>query len=358
MKKISQIAVVCNYKLDPNRIGGMDRFFKAYNENLIRKGYNVSWYFSGGEPFNFYKSFNLYFAQEESVEDLFLGHLEKLKTFDVVVTHFVALCTPFYKKVKKRNQSYVIAVDHNPRPVGGFPLKKRMKNRIKGKRYSKYIDRFVGVSQYTANYILRDYGQGLKNKTIVIYNGVDTSVYIPRREVHRGRFIVASHLRRSKGIHDLIDAVGLLEDPTKKTIRIDIFGQGPEEKNLRDQVTEKGLEAQFTFNGSSSRLPKEFHYYSYLLQPTYMECFSLSILESLASNLPVITTSVGGNPEIITNGENGYLFKPGKVKVLRNIIQQVMDKEIGIENDVRQLVEDQFTLEQMVAGHIKLIPCT
>ena len=46
-----------------------------------------------------------------------------------------------------------------------------------------------------------------------------------------------------------------------------------------------------------------------MLQPTHMECFSLSILESFAANVPVITTNVGGNKEVIDEGENGYIFK-------------------------------------------------
>ena len=40
-----------------------------------------------------------------------------------------------------------------------------------------------------------------------------------------------------------------------------------------------------------------------------MECFSLSILESLSANIPVITTTVGGNLEVVTHEENGFIYE-------------------------------------------------
>src|SRR5690606_10572648 len=125
-----------------------------------------------------------------------------------------------------------------------------------------------------------------------------------------GQFIVASHLRESKGLQDLIEAVNLLEEPFKQKVAIDIFGEGPFMSRLKELVEQYELQPQIKFKGSTSQLPKLFQNYSYMLQPTYMECFSLSILESLAANVPVITTPVGGNLEVITHGSNGFIFSP------------------------------------------------
>jgi glycosyltransferase involved in cell wall biosynthesis len=352
---IKNIAVVCNYELKPTRIGGMDRFFKAYNEAFLQKGYKPTWFFSGGHKFDFYSGFELQIAEKESVESFML---KSGKSFDVVVTHFLTLCTSFYKELKERDQPYIIAVDHNPRPLKGFPLKKQIKNRLKGSLYSRYIDCFVGVSQYTADCILQDYGSNLEKKTKVVYNGIDTSVYLKRTEEHRGKFIVASHLRKSKGIQDLIEAVKILPEEIRDKIQIDVFGEGPLEKDLKEMVAEYGLQEQFIFKGSSPHLPELFKNYSYMLQPTYMECFSLSILESLAANVPVITTLVGGNPEIISHGKNGFIFQTGNVGELSELLQKVMQREISIAQDVSALIEMEYNLEQMVTNHIKLLPCT
>lgn len=358
MNPTKSIAVICDYSLNPQRIGGMDRFFLAYNKALIRQGYNPSWFFSNGQQFEFYEDFDLHFSREkESVESFFLNFLKRGARFDVVVTHFLALCTPFFKQLKEGHSTYVIAVDHNPRPLEGFSLKKQIKNKIRGRLYSRYIDYFVGVSRYTVRCILQDYGRKLKDKTGVIYNGIDASVYEKRKQVNMGKFVVASHLRPTKGIGDLIEAVHLLSSEEKSLLQIDVFGEGPLELDLKNRVKEYRLEQQIRFRGSSSELPVLLKNYSFLLQPTYMECFSLSILESLAANVPVITTRVGGNPEIIETGANGFLFSPKNVDQLKVLLQQVLKGEKKIPGDVSVLIEEQYTLEQMVSNHLKLLPC-
>ena len=359
MSNGKHIAVICNYALKPERIGGMDRFFKAYNEQLLQKGHNVTWFFAGERKFDFYSGFELHLTgQQESVEVFALNFLKENKNFEIIVTHFLALCTSFYKKLKSENQPYIIAVDHNPRPIQGFPFKKRIKNKLKGRLYSQYIDCFVGVSQYTADCILQDYGHDLRKKTRVVYNGIDTSVYLKRTEENHGKFIVASHLRESKGIQDLIEAVESLPEPIRKILKIDIFGEGPFEKDLKEMVVAYDLQEQFNFKGSSPQLPELFKNYSYMLQPTYMECFSLSILESLAANVPVITTPVGGNQEIISHGKNGYIFQAGKIEELTELLQKVMTGELYISQDVSGLIEREYSLEEMVSNHMKLLPCT
>ncbi|MDT0648867.1 glycosyltransferase family 4 protein [Autumnicola edwardsiae] len=352
------IAVICNYELKPDRIGGMDRFFKAYNEELLQKGHKLTWFFSGGSKFDFYSGFELHLAgQQESVEASALNYIRINEGFDIVVTHFLALCTSFYKQLKSNNQPYIIAVDHNPRPLHGFPLKKRIKNKLKGRLYSNYVDCFVGVSQYTADCIIQDYGSNLTKKTKVVYNGIDTSVYSKRTDENLGKLIVASHLRESKGIQDLIEAVRILPEPVRKLLKIDIFGEGPFEKDLEKMVAAYDLQEQFSFKGSSPHLPELFRNYSYMLQPTYMECFSLSILESLAANVPVITTPVGGNQEIITHGQNGFIFQAGNIKELTELLQNVMTGELNISQDLNELIEREYNLERMVADHLKLLPC-
>ena len=89
-----------------------------------------------------------------------------------------------------------------------------------------------------------------------------------------------------------------------------------------------------------------------------MECFSLSLLESLASNVPVITTTVGGNPEIIENDVNGYIFEPKDVDELVSILTKILKNEISIKNEVYSKIENDFTLDIMVKNHINLLPCT
>lgn len=359
MMEIKQIAVVCNYQIRPDRIGGMDRFFKAFNTKAEQKGYSVNWFFINSSKFEFYNTFNLLSSDSETIEAFFLKHIAASKyPYDYVITHFVELCTKFYKDIKKQDQkTKIIAVDHNPRPYGGYNFKKKIKNRIKGLLFAKYIDVFVGVSNYTKHHILKDYGSFLEGKTKVVYNGVDTEVFQKRNEANHCKFIVASHLRESKGIQDLVEAVSLLDISLLKNLKIDIFGEGPLEEFLKDLVINKALEKNIIFKGSSSELHRKFKNYSYLLQPTYMECFSLSILESLSANVPVITTEVGGNLEVITHGDNGYIFRAGDIDKLSHILIDIVTHEKVITGDVSKNIKENYFLEKMVDQHLNLLEC-
>nr|WP_315217573.1 glycosyltransferase family 4 protein [uncultured Flavobacterium sp.] len=356
MTKTKKIAVVCNYALNPNRIGGMDRFYVEYDAKAKALGYEVDWYFLEYQPFVFYSELNIFSANNQNVEAFFLEKVlhGKLK-YDILVTHFLALCTSFFKKVKASGIQKTIVVDHNPRPLEGFPLSKIIKNKIKGVLYSQYIDQFIGVSAYTRKHILKDYGFFLAKKTIVIYNGIDTSVFVKRTQENTNKFVVSSHLRFSKGIQDLIKAVAVLEENIKMLLFIDVYGEGPYEKELLEMTKANNLERIIHFKGGSSQLPDLLSNYCYLLQPTYMECFSLSILESLAANVPVITTPVGGNLEIIQHNQNGFIFEPKDYLALADILKNIVLGKLIIEKDVRVQIESDFSLEKMVNEHIQLL---
>ena len=354
-----KIAIVCNYQLRSDRIGGMDRFFKAFDSKAKEAGYAVDWYFKSYNGFDFYKNLNIISSEGKPIEAFTLNQIQGNQlNYQFIITHFTELCTPFYKNLKKLTGAYIIAVDHNPRPLLGFPLKKRLKNKIKGLLFGSFINQFVGVSQYTVDFILKDYGHHLKFKTKVIYNGIDTQVFKKRIQPNNNKFIVASHLRHSKGIQDLLEALVLLDENNRQAIKIDIYGEGPMEKELKHLTQSLKLEKIIFFHGSCSSLNELFCNYSFMLQPTYMECFSLSILESLSANVPVVTTPVGGNLEVIKHGINGFIYPAGDVEALATLLNQIINGELIINRDVSELVEQQFYLSKMVREHFDLVSCT
>ena len=138
-------------------------------------------------------------------------------------------------------------------------------------------------------------------------------------------------------------------------IHISIYGEGPLEEDLKHQAQDLGVSELLEFKGSSSEIPQILANYDYLIQPTYMECFSLSILESLSANVPVITTTVGGNPEIITDGVNGFLFQPKDKTKLSSILTDIVKGDLKITNETSVLIEKEYALDRMVAEHINLL---
>ncbi|MFD2909775.1 glycosyltransferase family 4 protein [Flavobacterium ardleyense] len=353
--KIKKIAVLCDYHLSEKRVGGMDRFFWLFDAACKQLGHEVTWFFPNNERHCDYINFNSIAANGKSIEATFLEENQK---FDLIFTHFLELCTPFYKQVKKQKLAkQIIAVDHNPRPFEGYPIKKRIQKKIKGWFYASYIDLFIGVSNYTVEAILKDFGQGLSSKTIVIYNGIEQQRFTKRRNRAKVKptFLVACHLRFSKGIQDLIEAVYLVPTAIQSHIKIDVYGEGAYQIDLEKRIANKNLVANFIFKGSVSNLYDVYHKYDYLLQPTHMECFSLAILESLSANVPVITTPVGGNEEVIQNGKNGFIIPVQNPECLSQLIQQLYLGEKGIVEETYSLIEEQFSIERMVLDYCNLI---
>lgn len=123
---MSRIAIICNYQLLPERVGGMDYFFWNFDEKCKKNGIEVDWFFPNKSNHGGYTNLTIYSNETESVENNFLTLYEKKnEDYSQIITHFVEMCTPFFYKVKKISNAEVIAVDHNPRPLNGYPIKKR-----------------------------------------------------------------------------------------------------------------------------------------------------------------------------------------------------------------------------------------
>jgi len=353
-----KIAVICNYKLLPERVGGMDYFFWDFDKKCKENSIDVDWFFPNHSDHGYYLDLTINSSEKENIEKHFISFCKENKSeYTHIITHFVELCTPFFFIVKKLSNAKVIAVDHNPRPLSGYPLKKKILKKLKGILFSRYIDVFVGVSNYTANAVLKDFGSHLQFKIQTIYNGViiDSILFRENRNINKPGFLVASHLRESKGIQDLIEAIRNLSVNVKQNITVNVYGDGPFKVQLTERIVQYGLQKNFNFMGNKSNLNAIFSQYDYLLQPTHMECFSLSILESLAANVPVITTNVGGNTEVITDGVNGFIYEAKDISTLSNIIENICLGNKMISTNTRELIVNSFSLPKMVENHFKLI---
>lgn len=356
--EIKRIAVLCDYRLMPDRIGGMDYFFWQFDAACKIKNITVDWFFPNSGKHGEYDKLNIITADGKSIESLFLNYVDTNKvSYSHVITHFLEICTPFYKSVKGILSAKIIAVDHNSRPLNGYSIKKKTLKRIKGRLFSKYINIFIGVSQYSVYELIRDFGSHIKPKCKAIYNGILLEKIKERtiRNTKNPSFLVVAHLVQAKGIQDLIAAVAKLPQELKEGLTIDVYGEGPYKKRLLELLNDMKVEENFSFKGSLPNLSETYYKYDYLLHPTHMECFSLTILESLAANVPIITTPVGGNLEVVSNGENGYIFQAKNVQELKNIMEELLNGSRSITKNTRAKIENNFGLDNMVAKHINLL---
>lgn len=354
-----KIAVICNYELLPTRVGGMDYFFWQFDAKCKENNIQVDWFFPNHSSHGNYYKLTILESKNASLESFFIDYcLRNNSKYESVITHFVELCTPFFKKVKQFSDAKIIAIDHNPRPLNGYSFSKKIKKRIKGLLYSNYIDVFICVSDYTKKELIKDFGFQVKYKTQVIHNGIaldDIQVRQKRNQI-KPSFLTASHLRESKGIQDLVQAVFLLPDTIKKEIVIDVYGDGPCRKELEYQVANLAIERCFNFKSSILNLKSTYCEYDYLIHPSHEETFCYSVIEALAANTRVITTNEGGNVlGVIKHLDNGFLFDAKNIKQLSSLIYQIWIGNLKIAKETRMDVEKRFSLNQMVDNHIQLL---
>ncbi|MGZ3582877.1 MAG: glycosyltransferase, partial [Ktedonobacterales bacterium] len=89
-------------------------------------------------------------------------------------------------------------------------------------------------------------------------------------------------------------------------------------------AAEPGVHVYRDFTPNDPALRRLYHISDALVLPTQADCFSLASIEAMAAQLPVITTAVGGIPEIIADGESGYLIKPHDGTSLRAALEALL----------------------------------
>ncbi|WP_298156754.1 glycosyltransferase family 4 protein [Flavobacterium sp.] len=353
----SKIAIICNYELLPQRVGGMDYFFWNFDRKCKENDIMIDWFFPNTADHGEYSYLNV-IASGAQPETFFLGHLERSgKHYSHIMVHFVELCTRSLKSIKSKTGAQLIVVDHNPRPLGGYSFKKKIEKRLKGFFYSRFIDVFVAVSEATKAELIFDFGNFIKPKTIVIFNGLQPEKFLRKpKRVFTGKYIIASHLRKSKGIQDVITAVRALQLEGKTDFVIHIYGSGPMEEGLTKMVSDFSLESVINFKGSVATLNETYQDYDYLIHPSHAETFCYTIVESLMSNLPVITTEQGNVLGLIENGYNGFLYSAGNTAQLESILCRISSGALSVTGNAGDDIRlNALTLDSMVENYFKLI---
>lgn len=158
-------------------------------------------------------------------------------------------------------------------------------------------------------------------KIDVINMGIDTNIFKPlpkariRTKLGLPKEVViilfVGSLRPVKGLDCLISALSLLK--TDRSVHLYIIGQGEEEEPLRDKTGTLGLGGMVSFIGSKSQpdVAEWLAAADIFVMPSLAEGFGLAALEALHCGTPVIASKVGGIPEFVANGKNGFLVDPG-----------------------------------------------
>lgn len=225
------------------------------------------------------------------------------------------------------------------------------------------VQHYVAVSRQIARWMELTLGIS-PERFSQIYNGVDTNRFQVVRSTAQlptatGAFVIGSvgRLQAVKNQGLLVAACGRLcreRADLAPRVRLVIAGDGPDRDRLAAAIDAEGLSMRTVMPGWQDQVPELLAGLSVFVLPSLNEGISNTILEAMASSLPVIATEVGGNPELVRDGETGFLVPVGDPSVLAARLARYMDSpELAQRHgaQARAVAERSFSLDRMVADY-------
>ena len=188
--------------------------------------------------------------------------------------------------------------------------------------YEKNVDLFFAPSEFVKN-ILVERGQNEKKIRVLPHFTIESKNQ--RIKESQKSILYFGRLSKEKGVDILLDMMHTIGSDV--TLRI--VGEGPEEERLRIRNQESGIR-NVTFLGRLDQkdLAEEIDRSLFIVAPSVVpETFGLTILESFARGKPVVASRIGAFPELVRDGETGFLVQPGDVRALRDRVIYLVRNE-------------------------------
>ena len=205
------------------------------------------------------------------------------------------------------------------------------------------------------------------NKVECIHSAVDTDKYKPAHDrINIGPdfgfnensklVAVVAQLIARKGHRYLIDAIPdiLSKIPEARYV---FFGKGPMESELRKRCDKQKVSSKVYFAGFRDNLDQLLPHLDLIVHPADMEGLGVSLLQAAACGVPIIGTPVGGIPEIVRDGVNGYLVPPGDVEAIASRVIEILSDQSRLSQmgkAGRELVKKEFSISNMVDANFNV----
>jgi sugar transferase (PEP-CTERM/EpsH1 system associated) len=235
-------------------------------------------------------------------------------------------------------------------PDGTNPRYRRMRILL-----SRFVKRFVTVSEDLQRWLVGVVGIP-EYKVQHICNGVDIERFrprVPRDSVRDHDDVVIGSVTRFSSIKDplnLVEAFIALKRGGAPG-RLVMIGDGELHQRAVRSLANAGLDAERSLPGSRDDIPAQLHAMDIFVLGSLREGISNTILEAMASGLPVVATDTGGNKELIASGVNGVLVPPGDRKALCDAIAgYVHNRKRCLDHGraSRDRVVSLFSIERMI----------
>jgi sugar transferase (PEP-CTERM/EpsH1 system associated) len=234
-----------------------------------------------------------------------------------------------------------------------------------------FIGHYIAVSQDLQNWLMS--AVGVKRGNISqIYNGVDSIRFrpaqTPRAQLGPPGFfdennIVVGSVGRMAAVKDYPNLVQaflklLHQDTTlRDRLRLLIVGEGEARNTCLRVMNQHGVGQLAWLPGERSDIPELMAAMDIFVLPSLGEGISNTILEAMATGLPVIATRVGGNPELVQEGITGRLVPPADPDALAQALLEYVrddDRRHAHGRAAREIIDRQFSIPAMVQGYLSV----
>lgn len=224
------------------------------------------------------------------------------------------------------------------------------------------ISAFVAISKKIKK-LISDKLKVNNNKIYSIYNGVDVNKFKPNKRKIKNKVenvISVGRLTEAKDHKNLFKAIKLLKEKLiKNKIEIPKFlivGNGELKKELKNLVLKLKINNDVDFLGVRDDIPKLLSESDIYVMSSEREGLSISLIEAVASEIPIVATDAGSNSEIVKDGKNGEIVPiQNSQKLAESLYKLITNKDLRVKykNNSQKLIK-KFEIENSAAKHYEM----
>jgi sugar transferase (PEP-CTERM/EpsH1 system associated) len=241
------------------------------------------------------------------------------------------------------------------------------KYKLLRKAVNPFVSRYTAVSNDLTQWLGRLVGD---DKVVHICNGVDIHRFYPRagarlplgpdRFVQEGSIVVGT-VGRMQTVKDQLTLVraflNLIQTHpgAQERLKLVMIGDGPLREESQKLLLAAGAYDLAWLPGERANIPELMRGLDLFVLPSLREGISNTILEAMATGLPVVATGVGGNPELVEHGKTGMLVPPTNPVALAEAIRSYLrdpDKLVRHGQAGLKRAQKHFSIEAMVNGYV------
>lgn len=316
------------------------------------------------------QGFKVYFRERKKRFDvsIIFWLIEIMRNENIDVVHAHQYTPLFYSAPAARlaGAINVVYTEHGRL----YPDVRRWKRWLFNPFLALMVDHFVSISESTRQAMVK-YDNFPLRRIEVIHNGADLSSMCPSIDLVAKRHSLgideyfriigtAARLDCVKNLRMMLNVFKKILEHVPDVILL-ICGTGPQLKELESISQQLEIENSVKFLGLRNDLPEIYQLFEVFLLSSFTEGISITLLEAMATKIPVVVTNVGGNPEVVVEGITGRLVPLNDVEKMADAVIELLEnpeiaKAFGCSG--RKRAAETFGFDNMLKKYISLYLCS